>query len=32
MAGSVLALVPLILFFLIIQRTFVAGIATTGLK
>jgi multiple sugar transport system permease protein len=32
MAGSLLALVPVILFFLLIQRSFVAGIATTGLK
>ncbi|UFU07953.1 carbohydrate ABC transporter permease [Ruania halotolerans] len=32
MAGSVLALIPLILFFLLIQRTFVTGIATTGIK
>ncbi|WP_378144466.1 carbohydrate ABC transporter permease [Cnuibacter sp. UC19_7] len=32
MAGSLLSLVPVILFFLLIQRSFVAGIATTGLK
>lgn len=32
MAGSLLALLPVIVFFLIIQRSFVAGIATTGLK
>lgn len=32
MAGSLLALLPVILFFLLIQRSFVAGIATTGLK
>lgn len=32
MAGSVLSLVPVVVFFLIIQRSFVAGIATTGLK
>jgi multiple sugar transport system permease protein len=32
MAGSLLALVPVVLFFLLIQRSFVAGIATTGLK
>lgn len=32
MAGSLLALLPVIAFFLIIQRSFVAGIATTGLK
>lgn len=32
MAGSVLALLPLVIFFLIIQRTFVEGIATTGSK
>lgn len=32
MAGSVLALLPLVVFFLAIQRTFVEGIATTGSK
>ena len=32
MAGSLLSLLPVIAFFLIIQRSFVAGIATTGLK
>ncbi|MFC7581625.1 carbohydrate ABC transporter permease [Schaalia naturae] len=32
MAGSVLALLPLIVFFLAIQKTFVQGIATTGMK
>lgn len=32
MAGSVLALLPLVIFFLAIQRTFVEGIATTGSK
>lgn len=32
MAGSVLSLLPVIVFFLIIQRSFVAGIATTGMK
>ncbi|MFS0734589.1 carbohydrate ABC transporter permease [Microbacterium sp. 1P10UB] len=32
MAGSLLALLPVIVFFLLIQRSFVAGIATTGLK
>lgn len=32
MAGSVLALAPLVILFLIIQRTFVAGIATSGIK
>lgn len=32
MAGSVLALLPLVLMFLIVQRRFVEGIATTGLK
>lgn len=32
MAGAVLSVLPVILFFLIIQRSFVAGIATTGLK
>jgi len=32
MAGSLLALLPVIIFFLLIQRSFVAGIATTGLK
>lgn len=32
MAGSLLALLPVVLFFLLIQRSFVAGIATSGLK
>lgn len=32
MAGSVLALAPVVIFFLIIQKSFVAGIATTGMK
>jgi len=32
MAGSLLSLLPVVAFFLIIQRSFVAGIATTGLK
>jgi multiple sugar transport system permease protein len=32
MAGSVLALLPLVLMFLMIQRKFVEGIATTGIK
>ena len=32
MAGSVLALTPIVIFFLIIQRSFVQGIATTGIK
>jgi multiple sugar transport system permease protein len=32
MAGSLLALLPVVIFFLLIQRSFVAGIATTGLK
>lgn len=32
MAGSVLALLPVVVFFLIIQKSFVAGIATTGMK
>lgn len=32
MAGSVLALAPVVVFFLIIQKSFVAGIATTGMK
>lgn len=32
MAGSVLALVPIVLFFLLIQRRFVDSIATTGFK
>lgn len=32
MAGSVLALAPLVILFLIVQRTFVAGIATSGIK
>ena len=32
MAGALLSLLPVIVFFLVIQRSFVAGIATTGLK
>jgi multiple sugar transport system permease protein len=32
MAGSVIALSPMIVAFLLIQRRFVEGIATTGLK
>ncbi|MEA4944680.1 MAG: carbohydrate ABC transporter permease [Propionicimonas sp.] len=32
MAGSVLALAPVVIFFLVIQKSFVAGIATTGMK
>lgn len=32
MAASVLSLVPIVLFFLLIQRRFVDGIATTGMK
>lgn len=32
MAGSVLALLPMVVAFLLIQRSFVEGIATTGLK
>ncbi|MGW0085071.1 carbohydrate ABC transporter permease [Streptomyces sp. NPDC003393] len=32
MAGAVLSLLPVILFFLLIQRSFVQGIATTGIK
>lgn len=32
MAGSVLALAPVVVFFLIIQKSFVTGIATTGMK
>lgn len=32
MAASVLALLPVVLFFLVIQRRFVEGVATTGLK
>lgn len=32
MAGSLLALLPVVISFLLIQRSFVAGIATTGLK
>lgn len=32
MAGSLLALLPVVVFFLLIQRSFVSGIATTGLK
>lgn len=32
MAASVLALLPVIVFFLLIQRRFVEGVATTGIK
>lgn len=32
MAASVLSLVPIILFFLVVQNRFVEGIATTGIK
>jgi multiple sugar transport system permease protein len=32
MAGAVLATLPVVVFFLLIQRSFVQGIATTGLK
>jgi len=32
MAASVLSIVPIVLFFLLIQRRFVEGIATTGMK
>jgi len=32
MAASVLSLLPIALFFLLIQRRFVEGIATTGIK
>lgn len=32
MAGSVLALLPIVVMFLLIQRTFVQGVATTGVK
>ena len=32
MAGSVLALLPVVIMFLLIQRSFVQGIATTGVK
>jgi multiple sugar transport system permease protein len=32
MAASVLSLLPIVLFFLLIQRRFVEGIATTGIK
>ncbi len=32
MAGSLLSLLPVVVFFLFIQRSFVAGIATAGLK
>jgi multiple sugar transport system permease protein len=32
MAASVLALIPVVLFFLVIQRRFVEGIATTGIR
>lgn len=32
MAASVLALLPVVVFFLLIQRRFVEGVATTGLK
>lgn len=32
MAGSILALLPMVVMFLLVQRKFVEGIATTGLK
>ena len=32
MAASVLAVIPVELFFLVIQRRFVEGIATTGIR
>lgn len=32
MAGALLALLPVVIFFLIIQKSFVQGIATTGMK
>ena len=32
MAGSMLALLPTVIAFLLIQRQFVEGVATTGLK
>lgn len=32
MAASVLALLPVVIFFLLIQRRFVEGVATTGMK
>lgn len=32
MAGAILALAPMIVAFLIVQRRFIAGIATTGMK
>jgi multiple sugar transport system permease protein len=32
MAASVMSLVPVVLFFLLIQRRFVEGVATTGIK
>ncbi|CAN5588313.1 carbohydrate ABC transporter permease [soil metagenome] len=32
MAASVLALIPIVLFFLLVQRRFVEGIVTTGMK
>lgn len=32
MAGAILALLPMILAFVLVQRRFIAGIATTGLK
>jgi multiple sugar transport system permease protein len=32
MAGSILALLPMIVMFLLVQRKFVEGIATTGIK
>ena len=32
MAGSVLALIPVLIVFLSLQKYFVQGIATTGLK
>jgi multiple sugar transport system permease protein len=32
MAGAILALLPMIVAFLFVQRRFIEGIATTGLK
>ena len=32
MAGSVLVVLPVIVLFFLTQRTFIQGIATTGLK
>ncbi len=32
MAGSVLSLIPVVLLFLVVQKSFVQGIATTGTK